>query len=308
MTIELTESQLAELTEEERAGMLEDVDEDVTTESDDDIAGVDSDTTDGGDATDNESEDNAGAETSGDDDHGTGDTGADSDNNDEDDDAELEADEQEEPAASKEERQALFNVDLPEDIDEQINSIDEKKLALADEYDEGLLTYRQCQEQINALSEQQHSLRRLKDTADLQRQHELAQQQQEYDRVCASFVAENNLGSAGEPKFDAFNAYLINFQNNEANQNMPIAEQLNTAYTQWAQAMGIEVPSSKPTAKTKKRNVPTTLANVPASQVEETSDNGRFAALDRMASSDPIGFEEALTKMSSTEREAYLST
>lgn len=306
MSNKLTDEQLAELTEEERAGMLEEVDEDAVSESDDHATGGDSDTDSVNDTDDNEGEDASSTEADNDDDSGDDGDSADADSDTKGGDAESVGDEAE--SEQQQERQALFNVDLPEDIDEQISSIDSKKLSLADEYDEGLMTYRECQEKINALDEEQHNLRRLKDTAELQNKHEQAQAQQDYDRACAAFLAETKLGVAGEPKFDAFNAYLINFQSEESNQAMPIEQQLRTAYTQWAQAMGIEAPNTKPSEVTRKREVPTTLAGVPSSQVEETGENGRFAALDRMAVNDPVGFEESLMKMSSADRESYLST
>jgi hypothetical protein len=49
------------------------------------------------------------------------------------------------------------------------------------------------------------------------------------------------------------------------------------------------------------------LAKVPAADVEDTN-GGRFAVLDRMASTDPLGYEEALNKMSAAERDAYMAS
>ena len=46
---------------------------------------------------------------------------------------------------------------------------------------------------------------------------------------------------------------------------------------------------------------------MPAADVEDTSGN-RFAVLDRMSNTDPLGFEEALSKMSQADRDAYLAS
>ena len=55
-----------------------------------------------------------------------------------------------------------------------------------------------------------------------------------------------------------------------------------------------------------KPEIPPTLAKLPAANAQET-DGGAFAALDRLAESDPEAYEAAYGKLTEAEREAYLA-
>ena len=50
---------------------------------------------------------------------------------------------------------------------------------------------------------------------------------------------------------------------------------------------------------------PPTLANVPSAEIE-SADGGKFAALDRLAETNPIKFEKAFAKLPPAEQQAYL--
>jgi hypothetical protein len=63
--------------------------------------------------------------------------------------------------------------------------------------------------------------------------------------------------------------------------------------------------TGKKSAGGKKEVVPT-LARIPASDVEETGDGGKFAALDRLADQDPTAYEKAFERPTPAEQEAYL--
>lgn len=63
-----------------------------------------------------------------------------------------------------------------------------------------------------------------------------------------------------------------------------------------------EKPAAKPAAK--RPPAPPTLAAIPSADITDT--DGEFAALDRLASSDPIAFEDAMAKLSEAQRERYL--
>ena len=52
---------------------------------------------------------------------------------------------------------------------------------------------------------------------------------------------------------------------------------------------------------------PTTLADVPASEVSGVTDDGSFAALSKLQDEDPIAFEAALAKLPEDERDKFLS-
>ena len=46
---------------------------------------------------------------------------------------------------------------------------------------------------------------------------------------------------------------------------------------------------------------------MPSAEIESTT-GGKYAVLDRLASTDPLGYEAALERMSEAERNAYLAS
>lgn len=61
----------------------------------------------------------------------------------------------------------------------------------------------------------------------------------------------------------------------------------------------------KPGAGVPKVEIPPSLAKIPAAGISDT--DGKFSALDRLADSNPLAFEEAVGRMSEQEREHYLA-
>ena len=91
---------------------------------------------------------------------------------------------------------------------------------------------------------------------------------------------------------------------------LPRAHKL--AIAEMRKAMGLPAedtgkPAPKPTGN--KRDLPPSLANVPAADITETTDNGEFAYLDRLAEKgDGLAYETALGKLSDEARERYLES
>jgi hypothetical protein len=102
-----------------------------------------------------------------------------------------------------------------------------------------------------------------------------------------------------------------------ANANISNRAQLEKAYKlyndEMAAAFGVKQQDQKPAAKSEQapapkaqRNIPPTLARVPAAE-SENLDGGKFATLDRLAAMDPAAYEAAVAKMSEAERAQFES-
>ena len=72
------------------------------------------------------------------------------------------------------------------------------------------------------------------------------------------------------------------------------------------QNSGGQQQQQQPKHQQKALDIPPTLAKVPAAAPEDT-DDGKFAALDRMADSDPQKYQETIARMSADEYDAYSS-
>ena len=143
-----------------------------------------------------------------------------------------------------------------------------------------------------------------------------------YSEVDA-FMAAHPEVKGSELKLQAFDQYLRQVTGNPANNSMSNGELIEKAYTTWVDQVGYVAPAAPAhaptpaaatsTSKAKaatpppKRDIPPTLAHVPAAAVAET-DDGKYAALDRLMDSNPLAYEERLSAMSEHEREAYMAS
>lgn len=140
---------------------------------------------------------------------------------------------------------------------------------------------------------------------------------------CERFMNANPELSTSDLRLQAFDYAVRKVTGDEANKGKTDEQMLQLARENWAKELGIELkkPGAAAAAATEEEGgkgkpghvrapkqpikAPPTLGGVPAAAAEDTS-NGRFASLDRLMDKDPIAFEEALSRMSETDREAYL--
>lgn len=89
--------------------------------------------------------------------------------------------------------------------------------------------------------------------------------------------------------------------------NLNARQTLEAAYDRCVQA-GLLLARNKggKTAQRQRQNVPPTLAGIPASNITETSDGGRFAYINRIK--DPDARELAFNSLSPADQEAYLTS
>jgi len=201
---------------------------------------------------------------------------------------------------------------VPENVDAQLSEIASKKSSLLDQFDNGDITAREYQTQIDALAKQERSIERQQDRAELASQMEQQRLQNEWTRTCNDFVESNPIYKDNPRLYKALDAEVRELAQKPETATWSGQKFLTEAHKNLRTAFGLQEAqgTEKPADKTQtkqRRELPPNLAKVPSAEIEDTN-GGQFAVLDRMANTDPIAYEEALAKMSPAARDAYLAS
>lgn len=214
------------------------------------------------------------------------------------------ADEQPEPSEDSKEQAPILVAQVPEDIDAKLKEIEGKKDALLQQFDDGDITAREYEKQRAELEKQERAIEFAQFEAKLADRMNQQRLENEWKATCNSFLAENPIYR--EPRlYRALDQEVRDLAAKPETANWSGQKFLEEAHKNLAQAFNLQTQKqAKP--KGVDRELPPNLAKVPAAEIEETS-GGRFAVLDRLAATDPIGYEETLAKMSQADRDAYLA-
>lgn len=294
------------LTDEERAAIA----------SDDDIIETDGDGDEGGNDDDG-SDDNAGegADGAGDDDDdgaagdedaaGTGE-GAD--------DVAAAADPAaaEQPAGPKAESAPILVVQPPAEAEAKLQEISTQKADLLEKFDDGDITAKEYQTQLEALNRQELDIQLDLREAKLAEKIEAQRQANEWNSTVNGFIAEN---AQYNPEANPVLYQMLDLEvrrvalTDEFKNRTDMAAGkaiLQKAHENIAKATGMQIkPKGKTTPQPKADALPS-LHTAPAADHADTK-GGKYAVLDRLASTDPIAYEDALMRMPESERNAYLS-
>lgn len=328
-----TEAELANLTEEEREGLLDeslvDDDEGEDGDTEDEKAKAAIEGSDADDA-DDDSEDDDADDKTGDDDAAAkegeaeaekkaaeeADAGADDDAGDDKADEKVEAE--------RKPKSVLPDWKAPEDVDAKIKELRQQQEELASKFDDGELTAKEFHAQRNSLDDQVSDLREAKLKASMSAE---ARAGNWFNNVVPDFLSQHSEYSEGSILYRMLDSEVRQRQHLAQEKggdphDPAILQQAHDAVTsEFAKITGQQpkpkVKEETPPAENKKvekglgdgkkREIPPTLAHVPASDVNDTNDGGKFAYLDRLAEQDGVAYEEALAKLSDAERESYLS-
>lgn len=234
------------------------------------------------------------------------------------------AEEQEQPGrddgeAVEEPQQAptvpLIRGEKPADYDKQMAAIDTREDELVEKFEDGDLTTREYNAELRKLNDERGNLKWQAQKAELAQETSAAQAEAHwYGAVDVFFQAHPEI-QANQTRLDAFDSIVRKFTAETMNAGKtPGAADLAKAYKQWAEDLGIQPvtkedqPQQQEQAKqqhqAKPRNVPPTLAKVPAADATDV-ENSKFASLDRLADTDPLKYQEAIDRLSATERDQY---
>lgn len=307
----LTEEELALLTDEEREGYLADDEEDGG-EGDDD-QGADDEGADDEQGKDGEGDDEGQGDDEDDptlavDDHAAADQG-DGKPQDGDQGAGAEPQEQFIPQPKP-----LFNSQIPADIQAQRTAIDEKEDALDKQFDEGDITFSEHKKALRQLNQERSALDRAELKAELSYEAQQAQIDNNWQASQAAFFAAHpEIKTDNEAQMAALDHLVRQETKVVLDKGGAIGvPELERAYAKFKQAFNIQDPApkqeqqqqqQKQTKATKKENVvPPNLGKLPAATANDT-DDGKFAALDRL---EGTAYEEALAKLTDAQRDEYL--
>ncbi len=302
----LTPEELAMMTDEERKGFEEDIDDGEEGEGGEEDeqgeeAGKAKDDDDAGESDDEEEGEQAGRDD--------GEPPVKSEPE-----AEPEAEtEQQEPQAPV--VQPLIRAEIPADMEEQRSKIEKARDDLAEKFEDGDLTAREFQAENRKLDKLDADLDWIVRKAELSAETARHQAETNWYASTAEFLKAHPEISKNELVYNAFDAVVRKVTADKANHNLSNQQQLDKAYAEWADALGIK-QEAKPKADAKadanpapkaKRELPPNLSTVPAAQTNDT-DDGKYAALDRLMDTDPLKYEAELAKMSPAESDAYLAS
>lgn len=298
MSTEMTDDEiLAGLTDEERAAMEED---DGSGDAGEELSDEEREAQ---EAEDGEEAD--GEEADADQEAGDADANADADGAD--DAAGDESDADQSPAVSA----PIYVAEAPADAEARLAQIAADKGALVEQFDDGELTAKEYQEKLDALGKEERKIERQIDKAEIAAEMEVQRITQERDREINTFLADVGVKRDMEdPAFKAIDQAVRIVASLPDNVDKSVREIMQEAYDLCVfkkQIVPKEAarPAARPAATPTRKPIvaPPNLARVPAAEMTDTTEGNRFAHLDRL---DPVAREEALSKMSEADQNAYL--
>lgn len=216
-------------------------------------------------------------------------------------------------------RAPILVAEAPEGAEARLAEIATAKAELGDKFDDGDLTSKEYQAELDKLSKEERTLERAIDKAQIAQDLENQRITNERMTEINTFLKEVEIPH--DPKnlrFRVLDAAVRDVANDEANVNLSAREVMQKAYdlciaegalVAKAKTPAAVVDDKKTTQQPAKQkapiNAPPSLANLPASEITNTEDN-RFAYLNRIT--DPDKREAAFAKLSAADQEAYLAT
>lgn len=235
---------------------------------------------------------------------------------------------QDEPQAQQEQQKAqqpeatvpqpVFKPVATEELKAKYDDIDKREEELIEKFEEGELTTREYNAQLRALNKERGDLDWQQRKDELNRESVEQQIERQWQADVKAFAERHPEIYASEEDFKALDLLVQSITKAKAEQGLRYGEaELERAYRIWADERGIAPPKpaneepgqqqkqgQQPKQQQKAMDIPPTLAKVPAAAPEDT-DDGKFAALDRLADSDPQKYQETIARMSADEYDAY---
>lgn len=217
----------------------------------------------------------------------------------------------EQPAGQAAETAPILIAQAPADADAKLTEIATKKEELLTKFDDGDITAKEFQKELDALAKQEREIERAQDKAQIAADMEAQRQANDWKTTVDAFIRDN---ARYNPEKNESMYKLLDLEVRRVattdefkgrSDSAAGREILQRAHELLAKELGFEAkPQAKPQAK--KPDLPPNLAKVPASEQNDTN-GGKYAVLDRLAQNDPIAYEEALMKLPEGERNAYLA-
>ena len=214
--------------------------------------------------------------------------------------------------------QPVFKPVATEELKAKYDDLDKRENELIEKFEEGELTTREYNAQLRDINKERGDLDWQQRKDELNRESVEQQVERQWVTDVKAFLPNHPAISESEENWQSFDKVLRLVTAARQAEGKPYGTpELERAYRIWSDEQGIKAPApakedpkqeqqqeQKP--KPKAMEIPPSLAKVPAAAPEDT-DDGKFAALDRLADSDPQKYQESIARMSADEYAAYSS-
>ena len=189
---------------------------------------------------------------------------------------------------------------LPSDYDEQVKAITDKKTEVFDQFENGDLSAAEYHKKLDALSKDERKLERIKERAEYDEQ----QQAHNWVNVTVAGFLNQHPEYQNQGLLNALDAEVRKLQGETG--QMFDSGNLIKAHERVVEQFApmFEIEKAKAKAPTKEPRTAPSLANTPASDIDEPG-SGEFDYLDRLAASDPLRYEDELLKLQSSSPSKY---
>lgn len=207
----------------------------------------------------------------------------------------------------------ILVVDAPADAAAKLTEIGTKKDELFTKFDDGDITAKEYQAGLDALNKQERDIELDIREAKLAEKMEAQRQANDWKATVDAFIAKNPRYSPekSQSMYQLLDLEVRRVAGMDEFKNRSDAaagrEILAKAHENIAKDLGFDAKPAAPKAPpAKKPDAIPSLHGTPAADQSDVS-GGKYAVLDRLASSDPLAYEEALMKLPDGERNAYLA-
>lgn len=200
--------------------------------------------------------------------------------------------------------------EVPADAKERMAAFDSQLDEIAQKFDDGEITATEMRQQSREIERERDQL---KETVLKYTLSEDVRKANWSQRDVPAFLAAHPEYAPGSMRFDLLDTAVRKLQVEGGDPYDPdilakAHEQIMAEFGDGASRSPAPSPGLSGGQKAPARQIPPTLAHVPASDISPDNDGGKYAHLDRLADTDPLAYEEAMARMSDAEREAYLAT
>lgn len=217
------------------------------------------------------------------------------------------------PKAQAEGRKGpLLNAETVADADNMLAEIENRKEELATKFEDGDMDVREYQKSMDDLNRAEREIERKKFKAELASEMEQNSAKNDWANTVSMFMSQHPEYKDGSLRHSALDIAVRQIASDEANAHLSGIEIIQRAHGMVVSEFGDGQAKPNPAPETKKGaeykpDMPPSLSKVPASSITETGE-GKWAKMDNLMNSNPLAYEEALAKMSETERNEYLAS
>lgn len=208
----------------------------------------------------------------------------------------------------------VYVAEVPEDADAKLKGLADKRADLRKQYDDGDITFDELESARDEITKEEKAIERAQLKAEMAAEMQQQQTVNDWNRDVNSFLDANPEYRASDVRYQALDMMVRKIGGAPEAAKMTGPQVLAKAHEELQKAFGVAAPAKKDEGNGKgekkpppKVDVPPTLGKLPAAENNDTQ-GGKYAALDRLLETDPLAHEDALMKLSASERESYLAS